>query len=225
VRQALKNVAYASSARPRGSAGPIRAEPLYCQFDLPVRRRPIGSYEVFFVLCHLVPENLNIRRASRARKLVLLKAGGPESGQRTFNVFIQSAYFVGVEPFLVHLEERPQERAGRKHLNRVADCFPRCGKSLVHHGSYHSRLVSAGEQLRGGAIVTISRSNRHAWLQSQHIKNLTGRGPPERKREDARTSDPTRSISWWFPMTEPCGINVLLDSHMGVRVDFHKENR
>jgi hypothetical protein len=28
VRQALKNVAYASSARPRGSAGPIRAKPL-----------------------------------------------------------------------------------------------------------------------------------------------------------------------------------------------------
>jgi hypothetical protein len=24
-------------------------------------------------------------------------------------------------------------------------------------------------------------------------------------------------------MTEPCGINVLLDLHMGVRVDFHKE--
>ena len=47
VCQALKNVAYASSARSRGSAGPIRAEPLYCQFDLPVRRRPIGSYEVF----------------------------------------------------------------------------------------------------------------------------------------------------------------------------------
>jgi hypothetical protein len=32
VRQALKNVAYASSARPRGSAGPIRAEPLYLSF-------------------------------------------------------------------------------------------------------------------------------------------------------------------------------------------------
>ena len=28
VRQALKNVAYASSAQPRGSAGPIRAKPL-----------------------------------------------------------------------------------------------------------------------------------------------------------------------------------------------------
>ena len=30
----------------------------------------------------------------------------------------------------------------------------------------------------------------------------------------------TRSISRWFPMTEPCGINVLLDLHMGMRVDF-----
>lgn len=53
VRQALKNVACASSARSRGSAGPIRAKPPYCQFDLPVRRRPIGCYEVFSVLCHL----------------------------------------------------------------------------------------------------------------------------------------------------------------------------
>ena len=65
VRQALKNAAYASSARPRGSAGPIRAEPLYCQFDLPVRRHPIGSYEFFLVLCHLVPDNLYVWRASR----------------------------------------------------------------------------------------------------------------------------------------------------------------
>jgi hypothetical protein len=65
VRQALKNVACASSARPRGSAGPIRAEPLYCQFDLPVRRHPIGSYEFFLVLCHLVPDNLYVCRASR----------------------------------------------------------------------------------------------------------------------------------------------------------------
>ena len=65
VRQALKNAAYASSARPRGSAGPIRAEPLYCQFDLPVRRHPIGSYEFFLVLCHLVPDNLYVCRASR----------------------------------------------------------------------------------------------------------------------------------------------------------------
>ena len=65
VRQALKNVAYASSARPRGSAGPIRAEPLYCQFDLPGRRHSIGSYEFFLVLCHLVPDNLYVCRASR----------------------------------------------------------------------------------------------------------------------------------------------------------------
>jgi hypothetical protein len=66
--------------RGRGAArAQFGAEPLYCQFDLPVRRRPIGSYEVFFVLCHLVPDNLNVRRASRARKLVLPKASGPES--------------------------------------------------------------------------------------------------------------------------------------------------
>jgi hypothetical protein len=151
--------------------------------------------------------------------------GGQEvSGQRIFNVFIQSAYFVGVESFLVHLEERPQERAGREHLNRVADCFPRCGKSLVRHGSYHPRLVSA-EQLRGGAIVKTG----HFTLQSaclaarQHIEDLTGRGSPERKREDGRTSGLTSSISWWFPMTEPCGIDVLLGLDMGVRVNFHKE--
>ena len=65
VRQALKNVACASGARSRGSAGPIRAKPLYCQFDLPVRRHPIGSYEFFLVLCHLVPDNLYVCRASR----------------------------------------------------------------------------------------------------------------------------------------------------------------
>jgi len=48
----------------RGSAGPIRAEPLYCQFDLPVRRHPIGSYE-FFLSLYLVPDNLYVCRASR----------------------------------------------------------------------------------------------------------------------------------------------------------------
>jgi hypothetical protein len=79
VCQALGNVAFAPTARSRGSAGPIRAKPLHCQFDVHVRRRPIGSYEIFFVLCHLVPDNLNVRRASRARKLVLPKASGPES--------------------------------------------------------------------------------------------------------------------------------------------------
>jgi hypothetical protein len=76
VCQALNNVAFAPSARSRGSTGPIRAKPLHCQFDVHVRRRPIGSYEVFFVLCHLVPDNLNVRRASRARKPVLPKASG-----------------------------------------------------------------------------------------------------------------------------------------------------
>jgi hypothetical protein len=65
VCQALNNVAFAPSARSRGSAGPIRAKPLHCQFDLPVRRHPIGSYEFFLVLCHLVPDNLYICRASR----------------------------------------------------------------------------------------------------------------------------------------------------------------
>ena len=65
VCQALNNVAFAPSARSRGSAGPIRAKPLYCQFDLPVRRHPIGSYEFFLVLCHLVPDNLYVCRASR----------------------------------------------------------------------------------------------------------------------------------------------------------------
>src|ERR1700738_4548174 len=62
VCQALNNVAFAPSARSRGSAGPIRAKPLHCQFDLHLRRRRIGSYEVFFVLCHLVPDNLYAAR-------------------------------------------------------------------------------------------------------------------------------------------------------------------
>src|SRR3984893_13235164 len=75
------------------------------------------------------------------------------SRQRIFNAFIQSAYFVGVEPFLVHLKKGPPERVSRDLLNCVADCLGRCGKSLVRHGSYHPRLVPAGEQLRGGAIV------------------------------------------------------------------------
>jgi hypothetical protein len=54
VRQALKNVACPSGARSRYCAGPIRAHPLYRQFNLPVCRHPIGSYEVFSVHCHLV---------------------------------------------------------------------------------------------------------------------------------------------------------------------------
>jgi hypothetical protein len=84
------------------------------------------------------------------------------SRQRTFNAFIQSAYFVGVEPFLVHLKKGPQERAGREHLDRVADCFPRCGKSLVRHGSHRPRSLPAGEQLGSGAIVKTG----HFTLQS-----------------------------------------------------------
>jgi hypothetical protein len=84
--------------RDRGAArGPIRAEPLYCQFDLPGRRRPIGSYEVFFVLYYLVPENLNIRRASRARKLLLPKASGPSQSQRSVGATdIQRFHTIGV---------------------------------------------------------------------------------------------------------------------------------
>ena len=83
--------------RDRGAArGPIRTEPLYCQFDLPVRRRPIGSYEIFFVLCQLVPDNLNVRRASRARKLVLPKAGGPESQRAVEATDIQRFHTIGV---------------------------------------------------------------------------------------------------------------------------------
>ena len=149
------------------------------------------------------------------------------SRQRIFNAFIQSAYFVGVEPFLVHLKKGPPERVSRDLLNCVADCLGRCGKSHIRYGSHRPRSLPAGEQLRGGAIVKTG----HFTLQSaylaarQHIEDLTGRGrgSPERKKEDGRTSGLTSSISWWFPMTEPCGINVLLDLHMGVRVDFHKE--
>src|ERR1700719_480071 len=106
------------------------------------------------------------------------------SGQRIFNAFIQSAYFVGVEPFLVHLKKGPLERVSRDLLNCVADCLGRCGKSLVRHGSYHPSLVPAGEQLGRGAIGEES----HVTLQSaclaarQHIENLTGRGSPERKQ-------------------------------------------
>jgi hypothetical protein len=147
------------------------------------------------------------------------------SEQRIFNVFIQSAYFVGVEPFLVYLEERPQERAGREHFNCVADCFPRCGKSLVRHGSYHPRLVSAGEQLRGGAIVKTG----HFTLQSaclparQHIEDLTGRGSPERKREDGRTFRPNQLDLVVVSNDGALRHRRLLNVHMGVRVNFHKE--
>jgi hypothetical protein len=84
VCQALNNVAFAPSARSRGSACPIRAKPLHCQFDVHVRRRPIGSYEVFFVLCHLVSDNLNVRRASRARKLVFIQSASLELNLSSF---------------------------------------------------------------------------------------------------------------------------------------------
>src|SRR5207244_9234097 len=75
------------------------------------------------------------------------------SRQRIINACIQSAYFVGVEPFLVHLKKGPPERVSRDLLNCVADCLGRCGKSYIRYGSHRPRLVSGGEQLRGGAIV------------------------------------------------------------------------
>jgi hypothetical protein len=43
----------------------VPSQPLYCQFDLPVRRHPIGSYEFFLVLGHLISDNLYVCRASR----------------------------------------------------------------------------------------------------------------------------------------------------------------
>jgi len=121
------------------------------------------------------------------------------SRQGIFNAFIQSAYFVGVESFLVHLKKGPPERVSRDLLNCVADCLGRCGKSHIRYGSHRPRSLPAGEQLGSGAIVEKS----HFTLQSaclaarQHIEDLTGRGSPERKREDARTSGLTSSISWW----------------------------
>src|ERR1700730_11734009 len=60
------------------------------------------------------------------------------SRQRIFNAFIQSAYFVGVKPFLVHLKKGPPERVSRDLLNCVADCLGRCGKF-----SYTLRLPSS----------------------------------------------------------------------------------
>src|SRR6202048_5499618 len=36
------------------------------------------------------------------------------SRQRIFNAFIQSAYFVGVKPFLVHLKKGPPARVSRE---------------------------------------------------------------------------------------------------------------
>jgi hypothetical protein len=44
---------------------------------------------------------------------------------------------------------------------------------------------------------------------------LQGEIHHQKKREDARTSGFTSSISWWFPMTEPFGIDVLVCLHMG----------
>ena len=120
VRQALKNVAYASSARPRGSAGPIRAEPLYCQFDLHVRRRPIGSYEFFLVLCHLVPDNLDVRRASRARKLVLPKADGPELQRAVEATDTQRFHTIGVFRWSSNLSSFTSRKAPRNELAGIS---------------------------------------------------------------------------------------------------------
>jgi hypothetical protein len=43
------------------------------------------------------------------------------------------------------------------------------------------------------------------------------------EREGARTSGVISSILWCFLMTEPCGIDVLVDLYIGARLDFHKE--
>jgi len=56
VREALKDVACASGTRSRDNAGPIRAQPRYRQFDLPIRRRRMGSCKGFFGLDHSLPD-------------------------------------------------------------------------------------------------------------------------------------------------------------------------
>ena len=160
VREALKNVAYASSAQPRGSVVPIRAKPLYCQFDLPVRRQPIGrsartnfSLLLSFGSRQLVcmPREPTLGSSSYRKQTVPNCSG--LSRQWIFNAFIQSAYFVGVQPFLVHLKKGPPERVSRDLLNCVADCLGRSGKSHIRYGSHRPRSLPAGEQLGSGAIV------------------------------------------------------------------------
>jgi hypothetical protein len=135
VRQALKNVACASGARSRGSAGPVRAKPLYCQFDLPNRCRPISLYEAFLVHCHLV---------------------SPPS------------------------------------------CVCRGTAPLRRHGREQA----------------ISRSIRHAGCKAAH-GGLTG---SPRKRASGRADIRRQQFGLvWFPMTEPCGIDVLVSLNMGSR--------
>src|ERR1700716_1196456 len=169
------------------------------------------------------PRNIHVPSASPRdpllggtshRKHAVPNCNGP-SAQWILSAIVQLAYSVGVESFLVHFEEGSQEQLGREHLNCVADCFGRCGKSHVRYRSHHPRPFSAGEQLSGGSIVEIG----HFTLQLTCRLDAICR----HEREGARTSGVTSSISWWVPMTEPCGIDILVGVYMGMRADFHNE--
>jgi len=81
------------------------------------------------------------------------------SGQRIFSAVIQSAYSLGVEPFLVHLKKGPPERVSRDLLNCVADCVSRWRQI-----SYTSRLPSSSFfSCRGTA-----RQRRHSRKRPFH---------------------------------------------------------
>ena len=123
----------------------------------------------------------------------------------------------------------------------AAELFPSRHKTRMMGAVTYMRFAAAAEAIRyaveeipansfRGAFLeskkAILHSNQHACPQGSTLEDLTGRGSPERKREDARTSGLTSSISWWFPMTEPCGINVLLDLHIWrFRWTFTRRNR
>src|SRR5271166_253538 len=111
------------------------------------------------------------------------------SGQGIFSTVIQSAYSLGVEPFLVHLKKGLPERVSRDLLNCVADCVGRCGKSHILHCSQRPRSLPAGEQLGSGAIV----EKGHFTLQS--ACRLQADEIHHHEMKSSRTSGVTSSIS------------------------------
>src|SRR5271166_946167 len=102
------------------------------------------------------------------------------SGQGIFSTVIQSAYSLGVEPFLVHLKKGLPERVSRDLLNCVADCVGRCGKSLgsriaicretegrhytfdSHHADRcgRDRPAHAGDEGKLGAMIMLAGAER-----------------------------------------------------------------
>jgi hypothetical protein len=110
VRQALMNVAYASSARPRGSAGPIRASRSNANSISPFvgTRSARTNFSLFSVIWF--PTTCMYAARADSRKLVLPKADGPELQRAVEATDIQRFHTIGVSRWSRTFPRSPQER-------------------------------------------------------------------------------------------------------------------